>query len=47
MMFQQLEVELPEGISAVDNVVTNKKVINNNFQVPVLNQFKHDIVCLA
>ena len=44
MMFQQLDVELPEGISAVDNVVTNKKGINNYFQVPVLNQFKHDIV---
>ena len=44
MMFQQLEVELPEGISAVESVVTIKKGINNYFQVPVVNQSKHDIV---
>ena len=44
MMFQQLEAELPEGISAVDSVVTIKKGINNYFQIPVLNQSKHDIV---
>ena len=44
MMFQQLEAELPEGISAVDSVVTIKKAINNYFQVSVVNQSKHDIV---
>ena len=44
MMFQQLEVELPEGISAVESVMTIKKGINNYFQVPVVNQSKHDIV---
>ena len=44
MMFQQLEAELPEGISAVDSVVTIKKGINNYFQVLVVNQSKHDIV---
>ena len=44
MMFQQLEVELPEGISAVESVVTIKKGINNYFQVPVVNQSKHDTV---
>ena len=44
MMFQQLEVELPEGISAVESVVTIKKGINNYFQVPVVNQSKHDVV---
>ena len=44
MMFQQLEAELPEDISAVDSVVTIKKGINNYFQVPVVNQSKHDIV---
>ena len=44
MMFQKLEAELPEGISAVDSVVAIKKGINNYFQVPVVTQFKHDIV---
>ena len=44
MMFQQLETELPESISAVDCVVTIKKGINNYFQVPVVNQSKYDIV---
>ena len=44
MMFQQLEVELPEGISAVESVVAIKKGINNYFQVPVVNQSKHDAV---
>ena len=44
MMFSQLEADLPEGISAVDSVVTIKKGINNYFQVPVVNQSKHDIV---
>ena len=43
MMFSQLEADLPEGISAVDSVVTIKKGINNYFQVPVVNQSKHDI----
>ena len=43
MMFQQLEAELPEDISAVDSVVTIKKGINNYIQVPVVNQSKHDI----
>ena len=44
MILQQLEAELPEGISAVDSVMTTKKGINNYFQVPVVNQSKHDIV---
>ena len=44
MMFQHLEAELPEGISAVDSVVAIKKGITNYFQVPVVNQSKHDIV---
>ena len=44
MTFQQLEAELPEGISALDPVVTIKKVINNYIQVPVVNQTKHDII---
>ena len=43
-MFQQLEAELPEGISAVDSVVRIKRGINNYFQVTVANQSKHDIV---
>ena len=42
--FQKLEEELPEGISPVDTVVTIKKGINNYFQVPVVNQYKHHIV---
>ena len=42
-MFQQLEAELPEGISAVDIVVAIKKDINNYFQAPVVNQSEHDI----
>ena len=42
MMFQQLQAELPEGIIAVDSVVTIKKDIN--FQVPVVNQSKHNTV---
>ena len=44
-MFQQLETELPEGITAVDSVVTIKKGINNNFQVSVVNQTKHVLSC--
>ena len=44
-MFQQLETELPEGISAVDSVVTIKKGIDNNFQVSVVNQTKHVLSC--
>ena len=44
MMFQQLEAELPKGISAVDSLVTIKKGINNYFQVPAVNLSKHDIV---
>ena len=44
MMFQQLEAELPEGIIAVDSVVTIKKGINNYFQAPIVNQSKNDIV---
>ena len=43
-MFQQLETELPEGINVVDSVVTIEKGINNYFQVPIVNQSKHDIV---
>ena len=43
MMFQQLEAGLPEDISAVDSLVTIKKGISNYFQVPVVNQSKHDI----
>ena len=35
MMFQQLETELPEGISALDSVLPIKKGISNYFQVPV------------
>ena len=42
--FQKLEEELPEGISPVDTVVTIKKGINNYFQIPVVNQYKHHIV---
>ena len=42
--FQKLEEELPEGMSPVDIVVTIKKGINNYFQLPVVNQSKHDIV---
>ena len=37
MIFQQLEAELPEGISAVNSMVIIKKGINNYFQVPVAN----------
>ena len=44
MMFQKREAELPEGISAVDSVVKIKKGIKNYFQVPGVNQTKHDIV---
>ena len=44
MMLQQLEAELPEDISALDSLVTIKKGISNYFQVPVVNQSKHDIV---
>ena len=44
MMFQQLEAELPEEISAAHSLVTIKKGISNYFQVPVVNQSKHDIV---
>ena len=44
MTFQQLEVELPQGISAVDSVVTLKKGINNYFQAAIANQSKNDIV---
>ena len=32
MMFQKVKAELPEGISAVDSVVTIKKGINNYFK---------------
>ena len=38
MMFQQLKVELPKDISAVDSVVTIKKSTNNYFEVLVVNQ---------
>ena len=44
MMFQQLEAELPEGVEAVDSIVIVKKGINNYFQVPVVNQTKHEVV---
>ena len=43
-MFQQLETELPECIKEVDNEVSIKKGINIYFQIPVVNQTKHDIV---
>ena len=44
MMFQQLEIELPEGTGAVDSEVIIRKCINYYFQVPVVNESKHDIV---
>ena len=37
MIFQQLEAELPEDITAVNSMVIIKKGINNYFQVPVAN----------
>ena len=43
MMFQQSNVELPEGIEVADTIVMLKPGINNYFKIPIINSSKHDI----
>ena len=42
-MFQQIDVELPEGIHCADSLVLLKPGIKNYFRVPVINNTNHDI----
>ena len=43
MIFQQHEIQLPEGIDCIDSVVTLKKGARNYFKIPVSNSATHDI----
>ena len=43
MIFQQRDVQLPEGIHCADSVVLLKPGIKNHFRVPVINNTNHDI----
>ena len=43
MIFQQKDVELPEGIHCADSVVLLKPGIKNYFRVSVINDVNHDI----
>ena len=43
MIFQQKDVELPEGIRCADSVVLLKLGIKNYFRVSVINDINHDI----
>ena len=44
MMFQPLDIELPEGIEIADTIILLKPDINNYFKIPIINTSKHDIV---
>ena len=44
MIFQQREVELPEGLECTDSVIILKPGTKNYFQIPVSNISNHDIV---
>ena len=44
MIFQQREVELPEGLECTDSVIILKPGAKNHFQIPVSNSSNHDIV---
>ena len=44
MVFQQGEVELPEGLECADSVIMLKPRAKNYFQIPVSNSSNHDIV---
>ena len=43
MIFQQHEIQLPEGIACIDSVVTLKKGARNYFNILVSNSASHDI----
>ena len=43
MIFQQCDVELPEGLECTDCVVPVQRGINKYFNVPVVNTSEHDI----
>ena len=43
-IFQQGEVELPEGLECTDSVIMLKPGAKNYFQIPVSNSSNHDIV---
>ena len=43
MIFQQHEIQLPEGINCIDSVVTLKKGARNYFKIPVSNSASHGI----
>ena len=43
MIFQQGEVELPEGLEFMDSVIMLKPGAKNYFQIPVSNKSNHDI----
>ena len=47
MMYQQLDVVLPEHLEVSEAIVTIKSGLNNYFKVPVINTSKHDIVLLT
>ena len=44
MIFQQGEVELPEGLECMNSVIMLKPGAKNYFQIPVSNSSNHDIV---
>ena len=44
MIFQQGEVELPEGLECMDSVIMLKPGAKNDFQIPISNTSNHDII---
>ena len=44
MIFQQHEIQLPEGTDCIDSVVTLKKRARNYFKIPVSNNASHNII---
>ena len=44
IIFQQGEVELPEGLECTDSVIRLKQDAKNYFQISVSNSSNHDVI---
>ena len=43
MLFERVEMEVPEGLETPDTIVSVKSGMNHRLKIPVISNSKHDI----